>query len=201
MADETHNTPDARPKCLLDECVELVWRQQLCRDHFQLAWEDDLIEFEAEGPPSDKWLDLATRPKPPAGRVGGFVYVMQCGDRCKVGISHQPEDRRQTLQSGMGQNVELVFSIEAEYSRGVEVAAHRLLAPKHSQGEWFNCTPAEAIEAVLGGMEKPANVSEPLPKPESRPIRLRPVGFYDRHRMPKTKINKNGRKHPDFILE
>ena len=130
--------------------------------------------------------------------ASGFLYVMAIGSVCKIGYSVEPLMRKQSVESEIGGNVTLEFKMYAENARGAERAAHLRLKDKRVLGEWFDVSVDEAIEAVVYGVANP----DPLPpvcKPVACGIRPRPLDYFDS--LPPTHINKQGRRHPDLILE
>lgn len=68
----------------------------------------------------------------------------------KIGVSDNLTSRVINLQAGKQARLAVVFSQERPRgdARLIERAAHDLLAAKRAEGEWFNVTIDEAIEAV-----------------------------------------------------
>lgn len=68
----------------------------------------------------------------------------------KIGYSTRPQSRMRSLRAETGQlvTVQAAYPIAREWAIHAERMAHWLLRAKHFRNEWFNCTPAEAEEAV-----------------------------------------------------
>jgi len=65
------------------------------------------------------------------------IYLMKSADAIKIGVSKHPEVRRDELQQGNQDTVELVKSWESEDAFVVEKKIHRRLFDKSLTGEWF----------------------------------------------------------------
>lgn len=78
------------------------------------------------------------------------VYVISCeGYPVKIGIAKSPELRLRELQVGCPYRLHLYFSIEVEGdARKIEKHCHNQLSRFRLEGEWFEITVEEAIEAV-----------------------------------------------------
>ena len=74
------------------------------------------------------------------------VYVMDNGRYRKVGFSANPAQRAK--QVGQGLPVAVVHTVETEFPRAVERAAHDLLTPHRVSREWFDVSVEDAIAAV-----------------------------------------------------
>ncbi len=193
MAKQANTTTHPQANCLLDLCRSRVFRQGLCRSHYTLALQDDLIDPEnmnCRGPSASY---KASGP--------GYVYVMDDGTLRKIGYSRNVRGRLNALRFSDGPGVRLVYSERCDAPRGAEEAAHRRVAQHRLRGEWFAISIEEAIAAVRFGIDNPTDRETPIHSDLDRSPRLRSMDYFERHRMPKTKINKNGRKHPDLILE
>lgn len=109
----------------------------------------------------------------------GSVYVIGPeGGPFKVGVSHDPHDRMQTLQTGSPIVLRLHFhepcaSPEVP-ARLVEAWAHALLNHSRTHGEWFACTLDDAITAVSRAAREAHSLDR---KPPARPPRRGPVGL------------------------
>lgn len=178
-----------RPCCLFEGCGARAWRRSLCKDHWKFVREDDALDqFPAE---------LTVRRSKADG--SGFVYVMHADGLHKVGMTRCLTSRLLSIRAAMTSPVELVYCAKTANPLGVEAAAHRLLKAFRAKGEWFACTQAQAAEAVNEAIGNPIVKPKRL-KSERRRLRPRPLGYFD-HSPPVTRINPNGRKHPDLILE
>lgn len=128
-------------KCSIDDCDCTVWGRGLCKAHWRLAWQDDLIE---------QFPKAADRPTViGAGRV--FLYVMRSDlGLLKVGYSQAPELREVGVRLEAGvERVETLFVCPAGNAREAERVSHFLLRASRANGEWFACSTEDAISAVL----------------------------------------------------
>lgn len=85
----------------------------------------------------------------------GYVYVIADKDHCKIGITGKVSRRLATLQASNAEKLFLVFAERVDDCWSVEQAAHKSLARKRKRGEWFACTPGEAVAAVKSAIETP----------------------------------------------
>jgi len=144
--------------CLLDDCDCMVFRAGLCWEHWELAWEDDLLPLprarQLSGPQAAKREPKVTVQQQweaiRKGRV--FVYVLTDGEKQKIGYSQNPGLRVSAITAELGRPVELVYLQPAKYSRLSERAAHFLLRHNRITGEWFHCTQTDAIAAVVSAV-------------------------------------------------
>lgn len=83
------------------------------------------------------------------------LYVMDdgCGT-VKVGISKCPEDRAKQISWRTGSAVTLKFASQpVEKAETAETVAHRLLADKQRNGEWFTVSIQAATDAILTAID------------------------------------------------
>lgn len=137
--------------------------------------------------------------KPQKFSAFGYVYVLSVGAVCKVGYSVEPWLRKLAIECEFETSAKLVFSVAASNARGAERAAHKLLKPHHVMGEWFEVSPQQAIDAVTWAVANPVPLSPVANSRSVERIRPRPVDYFDT--LPPTRINKQGKQHPDLILE
>jgi hypothetical protein len=78
--------------------------------------------------------------------VSRYVYLMFATERgdYKLGISKNPAKRVKQLQTGSGEQIELLDLFLTPYPFEVETSLHGLYAPDHNMGEWFNIGVVEA---------------------------------------------------------
>lgn len=83
--------------------------------------------------------------------VMGDVYVVFSENLTKVGISRQSERRIKGLVSAIGRDVTVkqTWTLPMPQVRLVEKAAHEALAEFRTSGEWFTCSPEQAVVAVI----------------------------------------------------
>jgi|688.fasta_scaffold827014_2 hypothetical protein len=177
-------------KCLIEKCEEMAWRRILCRDHYRLARKNKTIhQF-----PTELNVRRANI------KESGYVYVMHSNGLHKIGKTQCLASRLLTIQSAISAHVELVYCVRSDDPLSVEASAHQILTYCRVYGEWFNCSQHEAASAVNEAVEFPLYRKKPLTSKIEK-LRSRPVWYFDEHNLPQTKINPNGRKHPDLILE
>jgi len=79
-----------------------------------------------------------------------YIYVFECGGRCKVGFSADVKSRLKILQSGNPFKINLIrtFSVPQVRVRAVEAKVHRVLRRASVGGEWFQVTQNQAVRAI-----------------------------------------------------
>lgn len=80
-----------------------------------------------------------------------YVYVLKRDDLVKVGISSEPKKRLAHINYTSGQSPAepCHFHASSKWEAAfIERAVHLRLSSKHAEGEWFRCTPEEAIAAI-----------------------------------------------------
>lgn len=86
-----------------------------------------------------------------------YLYVVTESDEfCKIGLAAVPHKRLRYLQIGSPRVLRLVFAEQLEFAwppETVERHAHLALADRHTHGEWFRCSAADAILAVKNAVE------------------------------------------------
>lgn len=80
------------------------------------------------------------------GDLSGYVYILQCGDRFKIGASKNPERRARDIGNVIGQDVSLQHTISADDMYGAERALHEYFADLRLNGEWFNLTERDLVD-------------------------------------------------------
>lgn len=177
-------------KCLFDECEGVAWRRRLCRDHYRAVREDDAL---------DQFPTVLATRRAQIGEMG-YVYVMHSNGLHKIGKTQCLMSRLHHIRFETTAEVELVYCVRSDDALSVEASAHKILAACRVRGEWFACSQHDAASAVNEAVAHPLYRKKYL-KSEIDRLRSRPIGYFDKHRLPKTRINPNGRKHPDLILE
>jgi hypothetical protein len=81
----------------------------------------------------------------PSSRAGQ-VYVIQSGEHCKIGRTHDVRKRVLALQTGSPHPIRLLTVIATEDAMAVEKGLHRRYAHKRRSGEWFALTPEDIAE-------------------------------------------------------
>jgi hypothetical protein len=79
------------------------------------------------------------------------VYVITNGSSIKVGKAVDVKKRIAQLQTGSPRKLRPLVSVEIACggASDVEACCHKKLNAKRAVGEWFSCTQAEAIEALV----------------------------------------------------
>lgn len=66
-----------------------------------------------------------------------FVYLIKCVNYYKIGISKNPNTRRNTIQTHNPLDVKVCATLKADNAREIEQELHNLFLDKRSRGEWF----------------------------------------------------------------
>lgn len=84
------------------------------------------------------------------------IYIITAGEACKIGVAKDVDNRLAALRTGSPSPLEVQHTMRCKNSRvayKIESISHKILAHKRLEGEWFKCTPMEAVialnEAVL----------------------------------------------------
>src|SRR5687768_5999742 len=90
------------------------------------------------------------------------VYIIACGDCVKIGMSSDPEQRLQTLKTGMKDEARLAGAREYPsrlHAKRAEAILHWSLMAKRvrARGEWYRMSPSQAL-AALSRVKLPAIV-------------------------------------------
>jgi len=88
----------------------------------------------------EKRADLAERAK-----TDGYVYLVQCGDRFKIGMSKDPTKRIKQLASSaaISAPLELICTIKTEDAKQLEAALHDRFSDNRVYHEWFTLSPQD----------------------------------------------------------
>lgn len=65
------------------------------------------------------------------------LYVMQCNNFIKIGVSDNPERRIKDLQTGNPYEIKLLLAIDDYDAYGLENQFHKYFKNINSIGEWF----------------------------------------------------------------
>ena len=107
---------------------------------------DEILELEKDG---QKRKDF-DYPEPSPGTW--FVYVLERGGDVKVGITKSPRNRVSSLNASerdQGRADPVFFYATSGPSAGnIERIVHFKLKDFHIKGEWFSCSPDDAIQAI-----------------------------------------------------
>lgn len=66
-----------------------------------------------------------------------YIYVMQCKNFVKFGVSNNPAVRIKELQTGNPFKISLLLSIVYDDSFSIEKRIHKYFNEKRESGEWF----------------------------------------------------------------
>jgi len=88
-----------------------------------------------------------------------FCYIYLIGPEggrgpFKIGISTRPENRAKQLQTASPRPFAVYSSWHHANPRAVEAEAHRLLAPWHMSGEWFDVSLNRAAAAIMQAISR-----------------------------------------------
>lgn len=82
-----------------------------------------------------------------------LVYFMSCGDKVKIGMSNDPERRREEIQRMHPDIVSIIHTEPGGKSREMEL--HQRFNDLHSHGEWFEY--GEEIEEYISNSKASSN--------------------------------------------
>jgi hypothetical protein len=112
-AQEVHGNPEPCP-CL--SCLDcLAWLQQR---QFKEA----------------KTQKQSKREKP------GFIYLLKCGQYCKIGRTKSVPSRLSALSIQLPERAELIHSFPTNRRQEAEARLHEQFSSQHINGEWFELT-------------------------------------------------------------
>ncbi len=98
-----------------------------------------------------------------------YVYVIDGGDRCKVGMSIKPKSRVADVcrMAGLPRTTRYWASDAVPNGHGMKVErmAHQTLAEFRLNGEWFNCSFDKSVVAVKSAILRASTVPPAGPKP------------------------------------
>lgn len=77
-----------------------------------------------------------------------FVYVMQCRDLVKIGISYNPESRASLFQIGNPFGIKLIAKVKSSSPSMYEKALHAQFSHRKVHGEWFKLEKQELDELI-----------------------------------------------------
>lgn len=83
-------------------------------------------------PGPDKKIEVKERTP-----VSKYVYLMDNGRFCKIGVSNDVEARRRTIEMMSGMDVRLVHSVWSTDALWLEQHLHDELSDHRRRGEWF----------------------------------------------------------------
>lgn len=92
-----------------------------------------------------------------------YIIRTRGTDLYKIGVSKNPEGRLDNLQTGNGEELELVFKFKTNYDFKLETNLHNSYKTNRTIGEWFQFTPAqledvkkrcEIVEATFKSLEE-----------------------------------------------
>lgn len=95
--------------------------------------------------------------------MSGYIYVMDRGDARKIGFSSRPEVRAFEVAASLLTPVNLIHSVYVDAPRDSERAAHYRLKKCRLDGEWFDVSIDEAIDAVEWAAANPMPMNDSLP--------------------------------------
>lgn len=75
-----------------------------------------------------------------------YVYVMEAGDTCKIGITNCVEGRIKQIQTGCPYKIERVWSTATRNANLCEKILHLVFQDVNTSGEWFKVSFDDAVE-------------------------------------------------------
>lgn len=69
--------------------------------------------------------------------ISTHLYILQCGNRFKIGVTNNIEKRLASLQTGNAEVIELVHIEERKNPTKAEKYLHRCFQKNRLKGEWF----------------------------------------------------------------
>lgn len=105
-----------------------------------------------------------------------YLYVIVCGDACKIGITADPANRISYLQTANPQPLTVACLLQCEDQDAalqLELLLHRRYANHHIRGEWFSVSADTVVAdmnfalAVAGMNHVPVFMTGDMPKPTS----------------------------------
>ena len=66
-----------------------------------------------------------------------MVYIMQCGEFFKIGMSNNPERRRDHIQTSNPLKVQIIAQKDVPDDKALESELHKKYEDYHIRGEWF----------------------------------------------------------------
>jgi len=92
---------------------------------------------------------------------GKSLYLIEGGDKIKVGVAGSPHDRLGSLQVGNPNKLKIIESIpfeEEEKAFEVENAVHNYLSEYHERGEWFSRDALPIAKAYIQGIKEESDL-------------------------------------------
>ena len=88
----------------------------------------------------------------------GYIYIVECDDNYKIGISVLPEQRVSLIKTDNAKPVSLVYLKEVPFAEDGERRIHKDLRERglHVRGEWFKLD-GETLDEVIHFIENYAD--------------------------------------------
>ena len=90
------------------------------------------------------------------GTQPGYVYLISCQGRYKIGITRALHSRVQTLAGQSPYPVEVVHTVRSDDPKALEAALHESFRNQRRHGEWFDLAP-EQVTATVRAMDRGAS--------------------------------------------
>lgn len=148
------------------------------------------------GPSDFAKLRAPVSPGAIADTKDAFIYVIT-GDhnRCKVGITANPEQRLMDLQTGSPFPLRFAWiGVPRNETAQIEGDAHQMLDAYKTSGEWFNVTPDAAVGTINAAAQRRGHAILGVNFEQAMEIRRQLLaqpsqaqnglyGWFDRHRI------------------
>lgn len=90
-------------------------------------------------------------PDPKERDENGYIYLIRCVDRYKIGKSNDPISRFRKLSAQAAYRLEILKVVRVRSMTKSETELHRRYEAKRAQGEWFNLDPSDVDEILAMG--------------------------------------------------
>lgn len=130
-----------------------------------------------------------------------FIKPIGLDGPIKIGCSHSPDGRRDTLETWAPFALEVVAEIEGHFD--LEQRFHAMFWDSHERREWFSCTPElrQTIERVRAGTFDVASLPAPRRLPPTRQGRRTKWTDEQKAQAAETRAIRKVEKQSGFLLD
>jgi hypothetical protein len=77
-----------------------------------------------------------------------YIYLIESLEtgQFKIGLSKNPNKRINTLQTGNGGELKLIYTFKTNYPNKLERYLHNIFSHENTIGEWFNFSHSSIVE-------------------------------------------------------
>lgn len=130
--------------CLCETCQAQRIRVSFIYD-FSVDLDCARKERRAEAKRLQRQTSRTLSPRLPAS---GFVYLIKCGPRFKIGITNDLQRRMDQLRGQSPYPLEIVHSVKGTNNSKKEADLHRQFASLRVHGEWFDLSADQVAEII-----------------------------------------------------